>query len=383
MKGASSGRYGQFGGRYVAEVLWGHFNQVEQAFAHAQADHAFREERDRWMARIGRPTPLVFLERLTSHYGGAQIWVKRDDLLDGQSYCATSAVSQALLAKHGGYKGVFCETATGDFGVALASAATALGLESAVFMGRADFDAEPHNARILKKLGTQLQVVDTTHRGRSAAWARAMRYWAEHPQSMYAASALASPSPYPKILESFNGLIGAELRVQLERKGLDLNYLIAPVGSGTYAAGLFSFAIKNEQIHLVGLQANDGEKPCVKASKGVMYGTKTSVLQDSEGLPLYRESRAGGLAQNAVGPQHAAWKERDRVTYKQIGIAAATDACKVILAEAGILVSLEAGHAVAHALSLAPSLDPKDVIVVGIPSSGIRDLSRPGQAEEH
>ncbi len=380
---AKSGRYGQFGGRFVAEVLWGHFERVQQTFTDAHADAAFREERDRWMARIGHPTPLVFLDRLSAAGGGAQIWVKRDDLLDGQSYCATSAVGQALLAKYGGYRSVFCETATGDFGVALASAARALGLDSTVFIGRADFDAEPHNARILKKLGTHLHVVDTTHRGRGAAWARAMRFWAEHPDCMYAASALAAPSPYPQILDSFNALIGAELRVQLQRKGVEPDFLIAPVGSGAYAAGLFSSYIQDVEISLGGVLSDDGDKPLIKASKGVMYGCKTSVLQDSEGLPLYRESRAGGLSQNALGPQHAAWKERGRVSYEHVSIAAATDASKLILAEAGILISLEAGHALAHALSIAPSLAPQKVIVVGLPGSGIRDLMRPGQVEDH
>lgn len=370
--------FGPYGGRFVAEVIWEHFERVQTVFGALCKDAEFRAERERWMARIGRPTPLVRLERLSQAVGGASIWVKRDDQGQGSVYCTHAAVGQALLAREAGYDGVFCETITGDFGVALASAANALDLKCTVFVGRADYDEEAYTMAFMKRLGADVRVVDTFHRGRSASWSRAMRHWAERSNEMYCASSLASPSPYPQILDHFNAIIGAELVVQLERRGIRPGYVVAPVGSGAYASGLFSALVETEDCQLVGVQGvGQGEsKMTVHGSKGVMYGTKTSVLQDAEGLPFWRETCAGGLAHNAIGPQIASLLERGRMMLTGIADDAAEDAALQMLKLEGISVGLESAHAMAYASRLARTLGDEENVVVGITGNGVREHAR-------
>lgn len=360
-----------FGGRFVAEVIWGRFERVAEVYAGASADSEFRALRDRWMSRVGRPTALVPLERISGKVGGANIWAKRDDLGGGSGYTALSAAGQALLAAWGGYRGVFCESVTGDFAVALCSAANALGLTCDVVMGRADLDEEPLNAHLLREMGARVHAVDTWQRGRFAAWSRAMRFWAEHDDLMYCASALAAPAPFPSIVEQFNAVIGAELSVQADRKGVRPDYIVAPVGSGAYAMGLFSAYLQGE-VQLVGVQAFDPRIPGVLGTPGIMYGAKTSVLQDAEGLPLYRESAAGGLAHNAVGPQLASAVERGRVMLTSVAEELALEAAASLLHHEGVAVALEAAHAVAYALQVAKTLDEGAHVVVGLTGNATR-----------
>lgn len=367
-------RFGNFGGRFVAEILWGAFERVDAAFKQFSVDAEFRADRDRWMARIGRPTPLVHLRQLSRQIGGATIWLKRDDLLQGDSYCMTSAVGQVLLAKRAGYSGVSCETVTGEFGVALASVARAQGLDVRVFMGRADYNDEPTTVALLGRLGVKPEIVDTQHRGRSAAWASAMRFWSEHPDTMYCASAAANPAPYPQILDFFNQLSGAELKAQLQRASIVPSYIVASVGSGAYAAGLFTPFIDELDTQLVGVQSADNDFG--QGSTGVMFGTKSFVLQDAEGLPVYRDSAAGGLCHNAIGPQHATWADRTQVMYTRVGIERALQAVESLADAEGILINWESGHALAYTLDIARTLEPTDHIVVGVSGSGYRDILR-------
>lgn len=374
----STHHFGPFGGRFVAEVIWEHFERVQTVFSNLSADGSFRAEHQLWMARIGRPSPVVRLDRLSQVTGGASIWVKRDDQGQGNAYCAHAAFGQALIGREAGYSGVFCETVTGDFGVALASAANALNLQCTVFVGRADFDEEPYTMALIKRLGADVRVVDTFHRGRGASWSRAMRFWAERPNDMYCASSLATPSPYPQILDHFNGIMGAELAVQLERRGIRPDYVVAPVGSGAYASGLFSALLSLEDTQLVGVQGvGEGDtKITLHGSKGVMFGTKTSVLQDAEGLPIWRETCAGGLAHNAIGPQIASLVERGRMMLTGVADDAAEDAAVQMLRLEGIAIGLEAAHAIAYSTRLARTLAEHENVVVGITGGGIREQAR-------
>lgn len=378
------GRYGPFGGRYVAEALWTPLESVARAFDAALADRDFIATFERWLDhRIGRPTPVSHLEALSSEIGGAQIWLKREDLCQGGAFCINAAVLQVLLARFMGRKWVVGESATGDFGVALGSIAAAMGLKVRIFMGREDFDAEPLNVQRMRELGVHIETVDANARGRKRACSEALRYWATHSDTtLYCASSLAMPDPYPRLLEYGLSVIGAETHVQLKRRGCEPEYLVAPVGSGAFAAGLFSEFVKSSDIQIVGVQAaGDGQSDHSAASlvdgrPGVFLGTYSYLLQDEAGQIVVPGSVAGGLCMPHVGPQHAQWAAEGRVHYVSVTDNQASTAVNRLARSEGILVSLESGHALAYALRLAPTLAADEHIVVGISAGGVRDLER-------
>jgi tryptophan synthase beta chain len=380
----SPGRFGAFGGRYVAEALWSPLEELASAFDDAVADESFVESTERWLDhRIGRPTPISHLQTLSDRLGGAQIWVKREDLCQGGSFCINAAVFQGLLAKRLGRQCLVGETATGDFGVALASIGAALGLRARVYMGRVDHQAEPLNVRRMEELGAQIELVDAVNRGRKRACAEALRYWATHSDSaLYCTSSLAMPDPFPRMLAYSLSVIGAEARVQVQRRQCKPEYVIAPVGSGAFAAGLFSEFIDDDSVQLVGVQGGgDGQgvrhaASLIQGRPGVFLGTKTYVMQDDEGQILTAHTAAGGLSMPHVGPQHASWAEQGRVHYVTVSDDDAYAAARSMVESEGLLVSLETAHGLAYALKLARTLRSDAHLLVGISSTGIRDLER-------
>jgi tryptophan synthase beta chain len=380
----NTGRYGRFGGRFVAEALWTPLQEVADAFESAVGDPEFMGRFEMLLdRRIGRPTPLTMLGNLSDRMGGARLWLKREDLCMGGNFTPNLAVAYALLAKRMGRESLVGETATGGFGAALASMGNALGLKTRIFMGRTDRDAEPLGVRRMEELGAEIDTVDSTLRGRKVACSEALRYWATHSAtSFYCPSTLAAPDPYPRMSAFFLSAIGAETRVQVERLGCSPEYVIAPVGSGGFAAGLFSEFVDSEQTQLVGVQgAGEGldgrhSASVVAGHPGVFQGTLSFLLQDEDGQILAPTSVAGGLSVPNVGPQHAHWAEQGRVHYVAVEDVEAQAAVERLLREEGLLVSMEAGHALAYAMKLLPTLDADQDVVVGISGGGDRDLER-------
>ncbi|MFP4598478.1 MAG: pyridoxal-phosphate dependent enzyme [Persicimonas sp.] len=384
-----SGRFGRFGGRYVSEALWTPLQAIAEGFEEASSDHAFMGEFESLLDhRLGRPTPLTLLSNLSDKTGGGKMWIKREDLCQGGNFTANLAAACALLARRMGRQWLVGETATGEFGVTLASLGNAFGLKTRIFMGREDRESEPLMVRRMEELGVELETVDSNLRGRKAASSEALRYWATHSaEAFYCSSSLAAPDPFPRMIEFFLSVIGAETRVQVDRRGQSPEYVIAPVGSGGFAAGLFSEFISDERVQLAGVQgAGEGltgrhSASVVAGRPGVFQGTYSFLLQDDDGQVLSPTSVAGGLSVPNVGPQHAQWAEQGRVHYVAVTDGEAVDAVRRLLDTEGLLISLEAGHALAYALKLLPTLDEDQDVVVGISGGGMRDLERLGEIE--
>jgi tryptophan synthase beta chain len=379
-----SGRFGRFGGRFVTESLWTPLQEVAEAFEDAVADDAFIEDfEDLLDHRIGRPTPLTRLANLSDASGGARLWLKREDLCMDGNFTVNLAAGYVLLAHRMGRAGVVGETSTGEFGVALASLGNMFGLDTLVFMGREDREQEADTVRRMEALGVDIQTVDASLRGRKEACSEALRHWATHSRDhLYCPSLLAAPDPFPRMSAFFLSVIGAETRVQVDRRGHTPEYVIAPVGSGGFSAGLFSEFIPDESVQLAGVQAA-GEglsgrhaASVVAGRPGVYHGTHSFLLQDDDGQVLSPTSVAGGLSVPNVGPQHAQWAEQGRVHYVAVTDDEARQAVRRLDELEGLLISLEAGHALAYALKLAPTLAEDQHIVVGSSGRGMRDLAR-------
>ncbi|MFW5966889.1 MAG: pyridoxal-phosphate dependent enzyme [Persicimonas sp.] len=385
MKGDTTDRlFDRFGGRFVTEALWTPLEEVGEAFEKARDDAAFEESFEQLLdRRLGRPTPLTLLNRLTESLDGGRLWLKREDLCATGNFTGTLAVGYGLMAERMGRTELIGETATGDFGCALASVGNALGLETRVFMGREDREREPMMVSRMEHLGADIETVDTNLRGRKAACAEALRFWATHSSSaVYCASSLASPDPYPRMIAHFLSVIGAECERQIDDEVGEPEYVIAPVGSGGFAAGMFSKFIDHQDVQLVGVEgAGEGLEGRHAASvvggrPGVYHGTHSYLLQDGDGQVVSPASIAGGLSVPNVGPQHASWAERGRVHYVSVTDEEALEGVETLLEHEGLLVSLEAGHALAYALKLLPTLGGGQDVVVGISGGGLREMGR-------
>ena len=377
-------RIGRFGGRYVAEALWGPLEQVTEAFEAAIADEEFLHTYDRWLdQRVGRPTPVTPLDSLSDEIGGGRLLVKREDLCDGGSFAINMAVAYGLIARRMGREWLVGETATGDFGVALASIGAALGLRTRLYIGREDLQSEELNVRRMVELGAVIEIVDTNVRGRKAASAKALRHWATHSDSsLYCPSTLAMPDPYPRMCAHFLSVIGAETRVQLDRMDAQPEYVVAPIGSGAFGLGFLDEFVGASEAQLVGVEAGgEGQSKkhaasIVHGKPGVFQGTHSYVLQDQNGQILSPASVAGGLSVANVGPHHAHWAENGEVHYVTAANREAIDAVHRLATSEGLIVSLEAGHALAYALKLLPTLGADQEVVVGVTGRGTRDLDR-------
>jgi tryptophan synthase beta chain len=378
--------FGRFGGRYVAEALWAPLEEIAQALDDALASGALLDRATRWLdQRAGRPTPVTCLDRLSAAHGhGARLWAKREDLCQGGSFCVNAAVFQALLADLMGRDILLTETATGDFGVALAAIGRALDKQVHVFMGREDIAAEPLAVARLTALGARIEPVDSAARGRRSASAEARRQWlARHHEALYCTSMLNSPDPYPRLIAHANRIIGAEARAQARRRGCSPRHVIAPVGTGGFAAGLFRDFLDDEGVRLVAVQAaGEGldsayhSASLLRGRFGVAQGAASIILQDAEGNLVTPFSCAAGLCAAMVGPQLADW-----VTQQAVAVEAVTDdearaAALSLLKHEGIIASLESAHALAYALRLLPTLEPGTDVLIGLSGEGSRDLGR-------
>jgi tryptophan synthase beta chain len=377
------GWFGRFGGRFVPETLIEALEELEENYTRLKESAEFRSELEVLLRNYaGRPTPLYFARNLTEMLGGAKIYLKREDLLHGGAHKINNALGQALLAKHMGKRRVIAETGAGQHGVATAMACAVLGLECRVYMGELDARRQSANVKRMKLLGAEVVEVNSGTRTLKDAINEAIRDWVTNVRNTYyLLGSCVGPHPYPTIVRDFQSVIGRECRSQiLEAEGTLPDYVIACVGGGSNAIGIFHPFI-DDDVKLIGVEAGGrgeglGEHAAslVRGSEGVLHGAYTYVLQDEDGQIADTWSIAPGLDYPAVGPEHAYLKETGRAQYVAVGDEAALKAYVTLARTEGILPALEPAHALAYAMELAPNLKRDEIIIVNLSGRGDKDL---------
>jgi len=377
------GRFGPYGGRYIPETLFVALDELEREYQRALADPAFRAELDLLYADfVGRPSPLYFARRFTQHAGGAQVYFKREDLNHTGAHKINNTIGQALLARRMGKPRVIAETGAGQHGVATATAAALLGLECEVYMGAEDVRRQKLNVFRMKQLGAKVVAVEEGSRTLRDAINEAMRDWmATVENTHYIIGSVMGPHPFPLIVRDFQSVIGKEARAQcLEKLGRLPNVVVACVGGGSNAAGIFHPFLADETVRLVGVEAggrgaSPGEHSATLSSgkPGVLHGSFSYVLADDDGQTADVHSISAGLDYPGVGPEHSFWKDAGRVDYVRVSDDEALDAFGLCSRLEGILPALETSHALAHAIKLASTLPSDNILVVNLSGRGDKD----------
>ena len=378
------GRFGRFGGKFVAETLMSALVDLEQLYARLKDDAAFQREFDEDLAHyVGRPSPLYEASRLSDAIGGARILLKREDLNHTGAHKVNNTIGQALLAKYMGKKRVIAETGAGQHGVASATVAARLGLECHVFMGEEDIRRQALNVYRMKLLGAQVVSVTSGSRTLKDAMNEAMRDWVTNvDDTFYIIGTVAGPHPYPMLVRDFQSVIGREARAQsLAQYGKLPDALVACVGGGSNAIGLFHPFLQDESVAMYGVEAGGkgletGEHaaPLSVGSPGVLHGNRTYLMQDDDGQILETHSVSAGLDYPGVGPEHAWLKDIGRVQYVAANDDEALAAFHRLTRVEGIMPALETAHAMAHAEKLAASMTPEQHIVVNLSGRGDKDI---------
>ncbi|WP_285764296.1 tryptophan synthase subunit beta [Biformimicrobium ophioploci] len=378
------GHFGPYGGRFVSETLIHALDELDAMYQRLKDDPEFRAEFDRDLAYyVGRPSPLYHAERLSRENGGAQIWLKREDLNHTGAHKVNNTVGQALLAKHSGKTRVIAETGAGQHGVATATVAARLGLECAVFMGAEDVKRQSPNVYRMKLLGAEVIAVESGSKTLKDAMNEAMRDWVTNvDNTFYIIGTVAGPHPYPMLVRDFNSVIGREARKQsLEQFGQLPDALVACVGGGSNAIGLFHEFLGDEQVQIFGVEAGgDGVQtgrhaaPLSAGVPGVLHGNRTYLMEDEDGQIIETHSVSAGLDYPGVGPEHAWLKDIGRANYVAINDDEALAAFRKLTRTEGILPALESSHAVAYALKLAAEMTPEQNIVVNLSGRGDKDI---------
>jgi tryptophan synthase beta chain len=377
------GRFGPFGGRFVPETLMDALGQIASAYAAAQADPAFQAElHDYYKHYVGRPSPLYHARRLSEAAGGAAIYLKREDLNHTGAHKINNAIGQVLLAKRMGRTRVIAETGAGQHGVATATACALTGLECTVYMGEEDIRRQKLNVFNMRTMGAQVVPVTTGSRTLRDATNEAMRDWmATSEWTHYTIGSVVGPHPFPMIVRDFQSVIGREARAQsLEQIGRLPDAVVACVGGGSNAAGIFFPFIEDEGVELIGAEAGgrglsrgDHAASLTLGRPGVLHGSFSYVLQDDDGQTEDVHSLSAGLDYPGVGPEHAYWKESGRVRYEAIRDDEALDAYYTLARREGILPALESSHAVAQAVKEAARLGAGKALVVCLSGRGDKD----------
>lgn len=378
------GHFGPYGGRFVSETLMGALQELEALYAKLSADPAFQEEFDRDLAHyVGRPSPLYFAERLTREVGGAKIYLKREDLNHTGAHKVNNTIGQALLAKYMGKPRIIAETGAGQHGVASATVAARLGLECKVYMGIDDVRRQALNVYRMKLLGAEVVAVESGTRTLKDAMNEAMRDWVTNvDNTFYIIGTAAGPHPYPKLVRDFQCVIGREARQQcLEQEGRLPDALIACVGGGSNAIGLFHPFIEDESVRMIGVEAGgygvetgQHAAPLCAGRPGVLHGNRTYLMEDDAGQILGTHSVSAGLDYPGVGPEHAWLKDSGRAEYAAITDEEALAAFRMLTRVEGIMPALESSHAVAHAVKVAKTMDKDQIIVVNLSGRGDKDI---------
>jgi tryptophan synthase beta chain len=378
-----AGHFGIYGGRYVAETLMPALLELEDAYREVSPKPAFREELGRLLADYaGRPTPLFPARRFSTHLGGAQIYLKREDLAHTGAHKINNTLGQALLARWMGKTKLIAETGAGQHGVATATAAALFGMECRVFMGTQDIQRQSPNVLRMKLLGAEVVPVDSGTGTLKDAMNEAMRYWVGAvTDTHYVIGSVAGPHPYPMMVRDFQKIIGEEVKAQMRTAlGRLPGMLVACVGGGSNAMGLF-YPFLNDPVDLVGVEAGgegiaSGRHAATlgEGSPGVLHGSKSYVLQDKNGQIREAHSISAGLDYPGVGPEHALLKDTGRARYVSIEDDAAMEAFHVLSRLEGIIPALESSHALAYCLKAAPAMSKDAIIVVNLSGRGDKDL---------
>ena len=378
------GYFGKFGGRFVPETLVEPIELLERAYFSVRDDSGFNSKLiDLLKKFVGRPTPIWLSSRLTEFCGGAQIWLKREDLAHTGAHKINNALGQALLAIEMGKNRVVAETGAGQHGVATATACSLLGLECEIYMGTEDMRRQALNVFRMELLGAKVTGVDSGSRTLKDAINEAMRDWVSNVESTYyLLGSVLGPHPYPLMVREFQSVIGKEARSQC----LDLmeglpNVVVACVGGGSNALGIFDAFIEDESVRLIGVEAGGEALVSGKhaarfagGSAGVLQGTRSYVLQDAHGNIDATHSVSAGLDYAAVGPEHAWLRETGRAHYTHVSDVEALDAFKILSRLEGIIPALESAHAIAHAIDLAREMSSENSILVNLSGRGDKDV---------
>jgi tryptophan synthase beta chain len=380
----SEGRFGAYGGAYVPEILMPALEQLESAFVAAQADPAFRAELDELLAKYaGRPTPLTRCRNLGSER--ARIYLKREDLLHGGAHKTNQVLGQALLARRMGKTRLIAETGAGQHGVATALAGALFGLDTRIYMGAHDVERQRLNVFRMELMGAEVVPVESGSRTLKDAINEALRDWAaSFADTHYLLGTVAGPHPFPTMVRDFQRVIGKEAREQvLAEEGRLPDAVIACVGGGSNAMGVFADFVADESVRLIGVEAAgrglDGVEhgaTLLRGRPGILHGAETYVLQDADGQIAESWSVSAGLDYPAVGPEHAFLKDSGRADYVGVTDREALDAFALLARKEGIICAFESAHALAHALKLADAAQDDIVLVVNLSGRGDKDMDQ-------
>ncbi|MCS7462482.1 tryptophan synthase subunit beta [Paenibacillus doosanensis] len=378
------GRFGKFGGRYVPETLMNALIELEEAYKKYVKEEKFQQELQYLLHRYsGRPTSLYYAERLSAHLGGAKIYLKREDLNHTGAHKINNSLGQGLLAKYMGKKKLIAETGAGQHGVATATVAALLGYECKVFMGEEDMKRQQLNVFRMNLLGTEVVPVTSGTRTLKDACNETLRYWVSHvDDTFYILGSATGPHPYPMMVRDFQRIIGDESRKQiLELEGKLPNAVIAAVGGGSNAIGIFYPFVQDEGVRLIGAEAagrgietKEHAATMTMGSHGVFQGSMSYLLQDQYGQVQEAHSISAGLDYPGIGPEHAYLKDSNRAEYHPITDKEALDALQLLSRTEGIIPALESAHAIAQTMKVAPTMGKDEIIVVSLSGRGDKDV---------
>jgi tryptophan synthase beta chain len=378
------GHFGEFGGRYVAETLMPLVLDLERAYREAKNDPAFKAEFEHLLTHyVGRPSPLYFAERLTAHLGGAKIYLKRDELNHTGAHKINNCIGQILLAKRMGKTRIIAETGAGQHGVATATVAARFGLPCVVYMGAKDIERQKPNVFRMRLLGAEVRPATSGRRTLKDAMNEALRDWVANVEdTFYIIGTAAGPHPYPELVRDFQSVIGREVREQLHAaEGRLPDVLIAAIGGGSNAIGLFHPFLDDASVKMIGVEAAgrgldgpDHAASLAGGTPGVLHGNKTYLLQDEDGQILEGHSISAGLDYPGIGPEHSWLHSIGRVDYRSATDEDALAAFQMLCRTEGIIPALEPSHALAEVARIAPTMDKDQIIVVNLCGRGDKDI---------
>ncbi|HBH90833.1 tryptophan synthase subunit beta [Ponticaulis sp.] len=380
----ANGRFGEFGGRYVAETLMPLILDLEKEYRAAQKDPEFQAQMDDlWKHYVGRPSPLYFAERLTDHFGGAKIYFKRDELNHTGAHKINNCLGQVLLAMRMGKKRIIAETGAGQHGVATATVCARFGLQCVVFMGATDVERQKPNVFRMRLLGAEIVPVESGTGTLKDAMNEALRDWVTNvDDTFYCIGTAAGPHPYPELVRDFQSIIGREAKEQmLEREGRLPDAVMACIGGGSNAIGLFHPFVEDEGVRLIGVEASghgvetgmhaaalNGGKP------GILHGNRTYLLQDDDGQIIDAHSISAGLDYPGIGPEHAFLRDSGRAEYLTCTDDEALEAFQLCTRLEGIIPALEPSHALARIGEVAKEMGPDQIIIMNLCGRGDKDI---------
>jgi tryptophan synthase beta chain len=378
------GRFGAYGGRYVPETLMAALQELEQAYEKAKRDKRFQQRLDHLLRTyVGRPTPLTYADRLTKKLGGAKIYLKREDLLHTGAHKINNCMGQALLVERMGKKRVIAETGAGQHGVATATVCALMGFECVVYMGTEDMRRQELNVFRMRLLGAEVRGVSSGSRTLKDAINEAMRDWVTNVRTThYLLGSVLGAHPYPTMVRDFHKITGREARAQILKAEKKLpNAIVACVGGGSNAMGIFHEFVKDKKVKLIGVEAGgrshklgDHAARFQGGSPGVLQGTFSYVLQDQAGQIALTHSVSAGLDYPSIGPEHAWLKDTGRAEYTSASDAEALEATTVLARTEGIIPALESAHAIAETIKRAPKMKKSEIMLVNVSGRGDKDI---------